>query len=227
MVAKDMRSATAWVREGTHQRLTDALDAEKRRLIIMSTEVKRRAGQLPRNEAAAFRSCWRAEVAQKRADGELLDVIDALTVYGIVEELRVRGWDRRWRHAPAEAHQPGRWPGSRHGGYPESIPLRLPTKVAEKVLSACWWSSAVSIARLREWRDEHPGIVIPRRAPDGRGDLEGPLAEYERLSARVTTVGDIYRAALDRGIAAAVRLSVELAPDVDVGPYGRFQWAGP
>ncbi|MFE2639496.1 hypothetical protein ACFXKF_32840 [Streptomyces scopuliridis] len=175
----------------------------------MSTDVKGRALELPRNEAAVLRASWRAEVSRQRAAGELLDVADALAVFGIVEELRERGWDRRWRRPPGEARQPGRWPGSRHGGYPESITLRLPSKVAERVLSACWWTSASSIARLRTWRDENPGIVIPQRSLDGRRQLEGPLAEYEQLSARVTTVGDVYRAALERGITAAVQLSDE------------------
>ncbi|MEV6421619.1 hypothetical protein [Streptomyces sp. NPDC051662] len=188
----------------------------------MSTDVKGRALELPRNEAAALRASWRAEVSRQRTAGELLDVADALAVFGIEEELRARGWDRRWRRPPGEARQPGRWPGSRHGGYPESITLRLPSRVAERVLSACWWTSASSIARLRTWRDENPGIAIPLRSLDGQRQSEGPLAEYERLSGRVTTVGDVYRAALERGITAAVQLSAEALPEVG-GWSGRIR----
>ncbi|WP_432158586.1 hypothetical protein [Streptomyces sp. bgisy153] len=209
MAATGVSPVTAWVREGTRKRLTDALDQQKTRKTVLSSSDQWQTYGLSRNEAAQVRADWQAEVVRMRQAGELLDVIDALAVYGIEKELETRGWaNRRFRRAPTQARLPGRWPGSRDGGYKESIQLRLPTKVADKVLDACWGTSAPYIARLRDWRDRNPGIVVPRGPLD---DPTGPLAEYERLASRVTTVGDIYRAGIWHGIETAESLASHYA----------------
>ncbi|MFJ3182582.1 hypothetical protein ACIPJN_29905 [Streptomyces sp. NPDC086796] len=212
MAATGVSPVTAWVCEGTRQRLTHALEDQKTRKLMLSAADRWQTYDLSRNEAAQVRAAWQAEVARMRQHGELLDVIDALVVFGISEELEDRGWaQRRFRRAPAEARLPGRWPGSRDGGYKETVQMRLPSTLAAKVLDACWGTSAPYITRLRDWRDRNPGIVVPRGPLDDSDELTGPLAEYERLASHVTTVGDVYRAGIDRGIGAAESLSSHYA----------------
>ncbi|MEU2835118.1 hypothetical protein ABZ667_41985 [Streptomyces lavendulae] len=161
---------------------------------------------LSRQEAAEVRAAWRRELERLRKAAKLLDTIDVLAIHGIELELRDRGWwDRRWPAVPDEAMDPGRWPGSRDGGFPKQVPLRLPQPLARKVYAACWHTSHKSIVALREWRDLHPGIVPGRRRRES-GDREITLEEYERLAAQVTTVGDVYRGGLLRGIRAAEAL---------------------
>lgn len=158
---------------------------------------------LSRQDAAGVRAAWRREQERLRKAGELLDTIDVLAIHGIELELRERGWwDRRWPAVPEEAMDPGRWPGSRDKGLPKQVPLRLPQPLARKVYAACWHSSYKSIVALRHWRDLNPGIVPGRRRREP-GDPEIELEEYERLAAQVTTVGDVYRAGLLKGIRAA------------------------
>jgi hypothetical protein len=212
MATTGVSPVTAWVREGTRKRLTDALEEQKTRRTVLSASDRWQTRGLTRNEAARVRASWRAEVARMRQMGELLDTVDALAVFGISQELEAHGWaKRRFRQAPTEARLPGRWPGSRDGGYRESVQIRLPSVVVEKVLNACWGTSAPFIARLRDWRDRNPGIVVPRGALGDTEELVGPPAEYERLAAHVTTVGDIYRAGLRRGIETAESLASQYA----------------
>ncbi|MER6522627.1 hypothetical protein ABT246_38075 [Streptomyces sp. NPDC001553] len=166
---------------------------------------------LKRQQAAQLRAAWRREQDRLRSAGELLDTVDVLAMHGIELELRERGWwDRRWPAVPDEAMDPGRWPGSRDAGYPKQVPLRLPQPLARKVYAACWHTSYKSITALREWRDQHPGIV-PGRHRRGPGEPDIALEEYERLAARVTTVGDVYRGGLLRGIRAAEALRLRAA----------------
>ncbi|MFG2210983.1 hypothetical protein [Streptomyces sp. NPDC048638] len=198
--------------------MTDALEMEKRRRIIMSAQERWQTRGLSREGAAAVRDRWRLEVERLRGSAELIDTIDTLTACGISLELAERGWSKEWPPVPSEARAlGGRWPGSRKGGFPESVPMRLPSGLAEKVLAACWHSSVASIRKIRKWRDEHPDIVPPAAAPAANKlrDLPDPLAEYERLAAQVTTVGVIYRAGIARGIEAAEELTAKLFPDLD------------
>lgn len=198
------KPATAWVEFGTRERMTAALEREKSRRIMLSSEQRWRTRGLSRDQAMDVRRRWRDHVDQLREAGRLLDVVDVLAAYGIRQELARRGWNRDWPEVPVEARISNRWPGSHDGGYPESIPLRLPGDLADQVLSACWHTSCEAIRGIREWSAEL-GIPVPRRPPSAVG--EGALAEYERLAAQVTTVGDIYRAGLKHGIETAESLS--------------------
>jgi hypothetical protein len=198
------KPATAWVEFGTRERMTMALDREKSRRIILSSEQRWRANALSRDQAMVVRQRWREHVDQLRKAGKLLDGVDVLAAYGIRQELTRRGWDHDWPEVPVEARISQRWPGSLDGGYPESIPLRLPGDLADRVLSACWHTSSEAIRGIREWSAEL-GIPVPRRPPSTVG--EDALAQYERLAAQVTTVGDIYRAGLKHGIGTAESLS--------------------
>ncbi|GAA3085594.1 hypothetical protein GCM10020000_85020 [Streptomyces olivoverticillatus] len=71
-----------------------------------------------------------------------------------------------------------------------------------QAVAACWWTSWPAIEALRAWRDTYPGIVPPRYRPDedGQRRLTGPLAEYERLAAQITTTGTIWRAGVTHGL---------------------------
>jgi hypothetical protein len=198
--------------------MNDALGVEKSRRIILSSGSDWQTRGLSREGAAAVRDRWRLEVHRLRGSAELLDTIDTLAACGIGLDLEERGWSRDWPAVPSEARAlGGRWPGSRTGGFKESIPLRLPSDLAERVLAACWHTSVKSIRKIRKWRDTYPGLVPPAAAPSAEelSTLPDPLAEYERLAAQVTTVGDIYRSGIERGITAAQLLSATRYPEHD------------
>jgi hypothetical protein len=200
------------------------LDHEKSRRIILSSAPAWQTRGRSRQEAADLRDRWRLEVLRLRGACELLDTIDTLASCGIEQDLRQRGWSRTWPPVPSEARAlGGRWPGSRTGGFKESIPLRLPSDLAEQVLAACWHTSADSVRAIRTWRDTYPGLVPPAVAPrpDELPELPEPLAEYERLAAKVTTVGDVYRSGIDRGITTAQSLSSARDRGIDGADGGR------
>ncbi|MFF4741318.1 hypothetical protein ACFY2W_36355 [Streptomyces sp. NPDC001262] len=205
------KAVTAKVSLATRERLTEEIKAQKKYRTELAGDERWSVSGLSRQEAAAVRAAWRRELARLRQAGELLDTIDVLAIHGIELELRARGWwDRRWPAVPEEAMDPGRWPGSRDGGYPKSVPLRLPQPLARRVYAACWHTSVKSIEALRAWRDRNPGVVPPRYLPSLE-DLEGPLEEYARLAGQVTTVGDVWRGGLERGIQAGATLREQFA----------------
>ncbi|MFF9480630.1 hypothetical protein [Streptomyces sp. NPDC014733] len=138
-----------------------------------------------------------------RERGLLLDSLDALATLGVRREVADRGWDRPWPACPPQARGLGRWPGSADGGFPEQLPLRLPAVLENQVRAACWYTSAGAIEALEVWRRRYPQVIPRRRwAPSG---LESALETYDRLAARVTTTGEIWRAGIERGMAAAAR----------------------
>jgi hypothetical protein len=201
----------AKVRLETRERLTEELKAQKKYRAELESDDRWSVAGLSREDASKVRAARRREMERLRKAGELLDTVDVLAIHGIELELRARGWwDRRWPAVPEEAMDPGRWPGSRDGGYPKSVPLRLPQPLARKVYAACWHTSVKSIEALWAWRDRHPGVVPARYFADLE-DLEGPLKEYARLANGVTTVGDVWRGGLSRGLDAAAALSKEFA----------------
>ncbi|OEV13212.1 hypothetical protein [Streptomyces nanshensis] len=196
---------SVWAPFGARDRLKRVVEAEQPRGIMLRSEPAWRTYGLSRVEAAKVRARRRAELQRRRAEGELLDTQDAVIAWGVRQELRARGWDREWPAAPEAAWDQGKWPGSRDGGFAEKISVRLDWLLVERTVAACWETSREAIEALRRWRDEHPGLVTPRSRPDkeGREQLVGPLAEYERLSAQVTTPGQIWRGGLERGLAHA------------------------
>ncbi|WP_234043348.1 hypothetical protein [Streptomyces marianii] len=196
---------------GVRARLREVVDAEKSRARVLSSAW--RTYGVPRAEAASARAGWRKERQRLHAEGQLLDTVDALVEFGVREELRARGWDRQWPAAPEEAWDQGRWPGSRDGGFPDRVSARLDGILADQVVAACWATSREAVEALRRWRDANPGITAPRVRLDeaGRERLVGPLAEYERLSALVTTTGEIWRSGLARGLGRGAVLVRESA----------------
>ncbi|BBG20746.1 hypothetical protein RVR_P21 (plasmid) [Actinacidiphila reveromycinica] len=185
---------------GTRDRVKAAVAEQRAVRLAFASDVRWATAELSRREAAAVRGQRRAALAELRAAGQLLDSVDRLAVAGTRHEMRERRWNIDWPPVPAEALDIGRWPGSRDGGYPESIPLRLPLDLAEQVRAACWHTSADAIGRLRDWRDRYPDAIPGRDV--GPTDA---LAEYERLAQQVTTVGVVYRAGLELGIAQALQ----------------------
>ncbi|MCZ4126155.1 hypothetical protein [Streptomyces sp. H39-S7] len=82
-----------------------------------------------------------------------------------------------------------------------------------QVLAACWHTSEDTIGKLPDWRDKHPDM-LPTKAFRHTSEDEA-LAEYEELAAQVTPAGDIWRAAVQRGIAAAPVIRERQAVAVD------------
>ncbi|MFD9817157.1 hypothetical protein [Streptomyces sp. NPDC059080] len=136
-----------------------------------------------------------------RERGQLLDSLDALATLGVRRELADRDWNRPWPACPPQARDLGRWPGSADGGFPEQLPLRLPTSLENQVRAACWYTSFEAIEALEDWRRRYPQVIPRRRwAPAG---LESALDAYDQLALRVTTTGEIWRAGIERGMDAA------------------------
>ncbi|GAA1930781.1 hypothetical protein [Streptantibioticus ferralitis] len=205
------KAVTAKVSLRTRERLSEEIKAQRELRTELAGDERWSVSGLSRQEAAKARAARRRELTRLRQAGELLDTIDVLATHGIELELRTRGWwNRRWPAVPEEAMDPGRWPGSRDGGYPKAVPLRLPQPLARKVYAACWHTSVKNIEALRAWRDRHPGIVPPRWLTDP-DDVKGPLEEYARLASGVTTVGDVWRGGLKRGIEAGATLRAQFA----------------
>ncbi|MEJ8654934.1 hypothetical protein WKI65_44560 [Streptomyces sp. MS1.AVA.3] len=210
MEKQGKHQVTAKVRLHTRERLNEELEAQKKRRKELEGDDRWIVVGLTRKEAAKVRAARRREMERLRKAGELLDTVDVLAIHGIELEMRARGWwDRRWPAVPEEAMDPGRWPGSRDGGYPKSVPLRLPQPLARKVYAACWFTSVKSIEALRDWRDRNPGVVPPRPFMEPKD--EEVLKEYVRLAGEVTTVGDVWRGGLERGIKAGIEVRSKFA----------------
>ncbi|MEU9428547.1 hypothetical protein AB0D87_38010 [Streptomyces sp. NPDC048342] len=172
--------------------------AERERARKLARSPEWSASGLPGREAAAKRAQWAMYKEHLRERAELVDTLDVLVTCGVRAELAERGWDHEWPPLPQQALIPGRWPGSRDGAWPEGVTVRLPSTLVNTVWSACWHTSADAIEHLRDWRDKHPD-ALPTRPFRSRSEDEA-LAEYDRLAARVTTTGEIWRAAIKRGI---------------------------
>ncbi|MCZ4126182.1 hypothetical protein [Streptomyces sp. H39-S7] len=210
-------TVTARVAYGTKRQLADKqplFTAERSRARALATSAPWDWDGLPCREAAANR----AQRAMYRA--HLRETASWPT--------RWTGWWRSgcgpsWRRAigtdwpalPAQAKNPGRWPGTRDGDWPERVTIRLPAGLVNQVLAACWHTSADAIGKLRDWRDKHPDMLPtkPVRYPAE----DAALAEYEELAAQVTPAGDIWRAAVQHAIAARpVILERQAAVDTGV-----------
>ncbi len=170
--------------------------AEQRWARVLSLSEPWDVRGLSGREAAERRTAWYAHRAELREDGQLLDCLGAVVMRELRAEVRARGWNRDWPPLPAEALRLGRWPGSRDGGYPENIPVRLPAGLVLRVRCACWHTSAEAIGQLRDWRDRWPDAQSTKAF---RGNHENQaLAEFEELAAQVITTGEIWRSAFQR-----------------------------
>ncbi|KAB2376996.1 hypothetical protein [Actinomadura montaniterrae] len=173
------------MRLGTEARLSALTNAERaRRWLLVADDPRWDDSGLSgaeRGRVKLRRVAWLAELRER---GELLDTAAAVLALGVRAELAERGWDHQWPAAPETAVS-GRWPGARSSGWPERIGANLPASLVEQVRAACWHSSP--IAELRAFRDAFPGLLTGRR-----------LREYNELSARVVTPGDIWRAGYQR-----------------------------
>ncbi|MDJ0375787.1 hypothetical protein QMK19_41050 [Streptomyces sp. H10-C2] len=196
-------TVTARVAYGTKRQLADMrplFKAERARARALSTSAQWNWDGLPGREAAAKRAQWAMYRAHLREAGELADTLDGLVAFGVRTELAALGWDRDWPMLPAQAKNPGRWPGTRDGGWPERVTVRLAAGLVNQVLAACWHTSADAIGKLRDWRDKHPDMLPTR--PFRYPAEDAALAEYEELAAQVTPAGDIWRAAVQHAVAA-------------------------
>lgn len=197
MTEQGTTPVTAQVVFGTKKQLADMRPlfmAEQARARALSASPQWAGDGPPGPEAAAKRAMYPAHL---REAGELADTLDVLVASGVRAELAPRGWERAWPPLPAQAQNPGRWPGTRDGGWPE----RLPAALVNQVLSVRWHTSEDAIGKLRDWRDEHPDILPTR--PFRYPQEDAALAECELLAAQVTPDGHIWWAAVQRrGIAA-------------------------
>ena len=142
--------------------------------------------KVPTAERLQMRADFAAHLADERRAGRIVDSIPAVLEYGTRLALAEREWDHdHWPAAPPEARLGGRWPGSTSTGTGEHFAVRLDAALFGQVRAACWWTSAEAMVALRTWRDRHPGIVFSYDALD----------DCDKLSAKVTTVGVIWRRA--------------------------------
>ncbi|MET9513447.1 hypothetical protein ABZX62_34235 [Streptomyces flavidovirens] len=179
--------------------LRPVLRAERDRARALAQQEPWSTDGLSRREAAARRTRWEEHKAQLRRQGALFDSLDALVAGGLYQELESRGWNRQWPALPRQAR--GRLPGSPQGQWPEKIAIRLPADLVHTARSACWHACSKEINLLYDWRDRHPK-ALPTRASRSRCDAEA-LAEYKQLASKVITTGQIWRAAIHRGVTSA------------------------
>jgi hypothetical protein len=180
--------------------------AERRRAKSLRSTPRWSADGLSSREAAVRRAQWQMYKASLQECGKLVDTRDVLVTYGVRQELKRRGWSRKWPPLPQQALIGGRWPGSRDVDCPEQITVRLPADLVLQVRCACWHSSAKAIGLLRDWRDEHPD-ALPWEAYRS-AEEDQAMRGYEDLASEVTTAGEIWRAGLLLGMAHASAMPV-------------------
>ena len=152
-------------------------------------------------ELAARVYQWREKKAAMHRQGLLVDSKRALVTGGLVQVITERGWDRHWPDIPA--HRRGRWPGvPTSGPWPESHSIEVPADLVRIVAVACWHTSAEAIELLYKWRERYPE-AIPSKPSRSACSAEA-IEECQRLSAKITTKGDIWRAAYAAGIRNAL-----------------------
>jgi len=182
---------TVWVPWGTRRALGEFTAAGKATARQIK-EDRRPPEDASAVERALLRATLAAELAALRRSGQLLDTIPAVLEYGAGLELAEReGFAGEHPAPPADALLPGGWPGRREAGYAEHLTARVDADLVAKVRAACWATSAEAIGKLREWRDGHPFSEFGMPGPSA-------MEVYNQLSAKVTTPGAVWRAAIAR-----------------------------
>jgi hypothetical protein len=182
---------------GTRLALTSGLERHQAWTQQLKAHHRAQLKGLTPTQKDTVRGGQRQVLDDLRSRGSLLDKRDLLIAFGLRQELQARGWDRSWTGAEWEEIPMGLLPAALVSRYPESLSLFLPAAVVEQVRAGCWSSSKQSIRGLQKWRaDASAAILQSREGP--------PEAEYERLAAGVTTMGEVYRAGIRRGLQAAL-----------------------
>ncbi|MEU0786821.1 hypothetical protein ABZ341_35300 [Streptomyces sp. NPDC006173] len=140
------------------------------------------------------------ELLALRGGGELLDKRGTLVVFGLRQEVAVRGWDRSWQGVDIGEIPPGLLPDGT--SFPEALSLWLPTALVEQVSAGCWTVSEDCVRRLRQWRDSHTVTVL--RSHSVVPQEHATAAEYCHLAAGITEPDEVYRAGIMRGLHAAL-----------------------
>lgn len=134
---------------------------------------------------AAIRARILAAARARRADGRLLDSVDAAAAEAIRLELERRGIDLGYPPPyPQGTDVSGRWAGTTNRGTGPTITPHIPAAYARAVTAAAWQISGDAVTDLRGlWPGGRPG----GSASD----------DYLELADQVVTPGDIYRDAIE------------------------------
>ncbi|WP_329492613.1 hypothetical protein OG618_37685 (plasmid) [Kitasatospora sp. NBC_01246] len=180
------------------------------------------AEELPtRADRAQARQEVRAELARRRASGELIGNRSLMVAAGLRQVLAERGLAGDYEPVPPGTMSRGRPVGDtdrRHGhvrgegGFKATLRLELPADLEEQLRRAVYWHTWEVIEQLRKWADkwgEAPEIRLQRAQAKGVPAVLAALAavlapratraaleERERLRAQIVTTGDLLREAV-------------------------------
>ncbi len=159
---------------------------------------------LSRREADARRGQWTDRKEDMRRSGTLIDSLNSLVTAGLCREIGQRGWNQTWPPFPHQARAQGRSPGSPSGVWQEPVTVRLPADLVNTVYAACWHTSKNALAQLDEWKQHHPNARPNRHSHQNCTATD--LAEYRQICSNIMHRGDVWRAAVLRGITTAHHL---------------------
>lgn len=177
-------------------RLGRFLTAERRKARRTAATYAKRHGldQLTGPAAAAVKAAIRDRAQERRDAGELFDVQDLAVAEAIRRELDRQHIDLQ--HLP-EVEDGFDLPGRPLGAtaIPDGIEIFaiIPRPYKAGAAAAAWVASKDVIYELREWDARHG---YDPKIPGGNLDFD-EWARRQAITARITTRGDIYRAALE------------------------------
>jgi hypothetical protein len=182
-------------RQGT-ERLARFLAGEKNKAKRAAAAYadRHRLAELDGPAAAAIRAAIRDRRLSRRQAGRLFDTQDAAVAEAVRRELISRGIDP---DNPPEFEPgydlPGRPLGAAGIPFATTVNASIPRSYAAGVAAAAWYASQDTIRELREW-DRRNGYdnTVP-------GGLLSPAqwAQRQKITARIVTRGDVYRAAIE------------------------------